>query len=1050
MDNQCGYYKTWEERPTAYSLMVHLEVHSNYSLLEGAATVRQLVARAVEFGLKTLALTDTGGLYAAIPFYQTAKDAGVKPIVGAQLGDLVILARDRDGYAELCRIITGWQLDPQFDPADHAGSPHLFVLASDRLRIEALLARGIDPLVAITHYGGSRSRYLAGQLCQFARDKKLRPVAVSPIYFLDAPDIKIHHVLSAIRLNTTVDNLPHDEIAPPEAWFRSKQEMDRLYGDWPDALQNTDWVAANCNVEFELGRPMFPEIDLPEGDTPFSRLWQYAFTGLKERYTPLRPDVMDRFHYELDIINRLGFAPYFLIVRDIVEFARGRDIPIVGRGSAANSLVAYALGITRVDPFKYDLYFERFLNMSRTDCPDIDLDICWRRRDEVIEYVYHKYGADRVAMICTFNTFQARSAMRDVAKAYGWTESEIGEVVRQLPHYRAHDIRTLVKHLPECRGLPIGEEPLKSILEISERIDGYPRHLSIHSGGVVIAPQPLTRFVPLQMAAKGILITQYDMHPIEDLGLIKMDLLGHRSLTVIKETVEMIRRNRAIEIDVESLPDPDPLTAELIRNGRSIGCFQIESPAMRTLLKSTRADNTDMLIKTLSLVRPGPSGSGMKKSFIERHLGREETVYLHPALEKVLGDTYGVMLYQEDILKVAHVIAGLDLAEGDALRRAMTKKRSPHEMAKSMRLFIDRARANGVPEQQADTIWGLIANFAEYSYCKAHASTYGEIAYQCTYLKAHFPAEFLASVLSNRGGFYHTAVYAEEAKRSGIQIYPPDVNKSEWNYTAEGENIRVGFVEVRNLRQAAVRGIINTRQAEPFDSVSDLCGRGAVGYADAELLINAGACDGFGKTRPELLWELKTIASAIAHRPARDGLLEVSGLFPHNLQEAPIPHLPNYSRKHRTDLQWTAFDIVLATHPIEYYASEFDGRQLILSDDMPSYAGTTVTMAGWLIAERRVGIKSGARHPGGCMKFITLEDPSGVFEAVLFPAVYQQYGHLLTSHGPYFITGEVQDENGYYSLIARGVERAGYLRKAPRISEITPPLHWMFPGSISS
>jgi DNA-directed DNA polymerase III PolC len=1037
--------------------MVHLEVHSNHSLLEGAATVRQLVARAVEFGIKTLALTDTGGLYAAIPFYQTALDAGVKPILGARLGDLVILARDRDGYSELCRIVTAFQLDPEFDlafaRACHAGSPHLFVLASDRSRIEALLERGIEPLVAIAHYGGSRSRYLAARLYQFARDKNLRPVAVSPIYFLDAPDIKIHRVLAAIRLNTTIDNLPPDKIASPEAWFRSKREMDRLYADWPDAMQNTDWVAANCNVEFDLGRPLFPEIDLPQGDTPFSRLWQYAFTGLKERYKPLRPDVMDRFHYELDIINRLGFAAYFLIVRDIVEFARGRGIPIVGRGSAANSLVAYALGITRVDPFKYDLYFERFLNMSRTDCPDIDLDICWRRRDEVIEYVYHKYGADRVAMICAFNTFQARSAMRDVAKAYGWTESEIGEVVRQLPHYRAHDIRTLVKHLPECRGLPIDEEPLKSILEIAERIDGYPRHLSIHSGGVVIAPQPLTRFVPLQMAAKGILITQYDMHPIEDLGLIKMDLLGHRSLTVIKETVEMIRRNRAIAIDIETLPDPDPLTARLIRNGRSIGCFQIESPAMRTLLKSTRAANTDMLIKTLSLVRPGPSGSGMKKTFIERHLGLEETVYLHPALEKVLGDTYGVMLYQEDILKVAHVIAGLDLAEGDSLRRAMTKKRSPHEMAKSMRLFIDRARANGVAEPQAEIIWGLIANFAEYSYCKAHASTYGEIAYQCAYLKAHFPAEFLACVLSNRGGFYHTAVYTEEAKRFGIEIYPPDVNKSEWNYTAEGENIRVGLLEIRNLSQAAARGIVNTRQTAPFDSVSDLCGRGGVGYADAGLLINAGACDGFGKTRPELLWELKTIATRPCARATASHPIDGTGLFPHHLQQAPVPRLPDYARKHRTDLQWLALGIVLATHPIEYYAAEFDDRQLILSEDMPAYAATTVTMAGWLIAERRVGIKS-ARHPGarhlggGCMKFITIEDPTGVFEAVLFPAVYQQYGHLLTTHGPYFITGEVQDENGCYSLIARAIERAGHLPKAPRISEITPPIHWMFPGSV--
>jgi len=1013
---------------------MHLEVHSNYSLLEGANTIRQLVGRAVEHGLKWLALTDTGGLYGALPFYTAARAAGVKPIIGARLGTAVVLARDREGYAGLCRLTTAFHTTPDFDMAEYGNSENLFFLTADRRLIERFHHRGLKPLVAVTHYGDSQSRYHAARMRDYAHSLGLRPVAVSPVYFLDAAHWKIHRVLAAIRHNATIDTLQPGDTARHQDRFRSPEEMKRLYGDWPEILQNAEWVASQCDLQLDLGKPLFPECDLPNDETPFSFLWKLAFDGLRKRYKPLTPQVIQRLHYELDIINRLGFAPYFLIVWNIVEHARNSDVPIVGRGSAANSLVAYVLGITRVDPFKYDLYFERFLNLSRTDCPDIDLDICWRRRDDIINYVYDTYGADRVAMICTFNTFQARAALRETAKAYGFTEAEVRDMVRQIPHYHAQDIRTVIKCLPECRHLRIDEDPLKSILDIAEAIDGYPRHLSIHSGGVVIAPQSLTRFVPLQRSAKGILITQYDMHPIEDLGLIKMDLLGHRSLTVIKETVELVAQNRGIQVDVESLPDPDPLTGDLIRHGRSIGCFQIESPAMRALLVSTRADNTDMLIKTLSLVRPGPSGSGMKKTFIDRHLGREAVVYLHPALERVLADTYGVMLYQEDILKVAQVIAGLDLAEADALRRAMSKKRGPQEMARSMRQFLEKARANGIGETEAEAIWGVIANFAEYSYCKAHASTYGEISYQCTYLKAHFPAEFLASVLSNRGGFYHPAVYVEEARRFGIEIRPPDVNRSHFNYTVEGEAIRMGFIEIKNLTQQAGRAILHARKTAPFTSIADLRQRTGAGPADIALLVQAGACDAFGCTRPQMLWELKILGHpsppAAAHPQPH--------LFSPAIEKAAVPHLPEYSKKHQIDLEWAMLGMTLSAHPIEYYASALTEKTLVTSQDMPAYNGRSVTMIGWLIAERRVALKN-----RGCMKFLTLEDVTGVYEAVLFPEAYQRFGHLLTTQGPFFIQGLIQEEQDHLSLIADYLERAGHSHKPPGLSEITPPMRWL-------
>jgi DNA-directed DNA polymerase III PolC len=1046
--------------------MIHLHAHSIYSLLHGTASPEQLVERAVACGMSAIALTDVDGMYGAIPFYQSALEAGIRPILGVQLERAVVLARNRAGYGRLCRMITALHLhrDPpeemaEDEPAPIAGLPSgtrkrwgvaegpfeladylhdedVFVLSSDRALLERLAAAGFHPLAAVTLYkGDAASRYYAGQLRDWARARGLRAVACSPVHFIEPEHYHVHRVLSAIRLNTTLGHLSEDQTAPPEAWFRTREEMEALYDEWPDLLRNTEWVAERCCVELELDRPMFPQCPVPKEESPFSYLWKLAFEGIRRRYRPMTPDAARRLQYELEVINELGFAPYFLIVTDIVRHARERDIPILGRGSAANSIVAYALGISRVDPLRYNLYFERFLNLSRSDCPDIDLDVCWRRRDEVIDYIYEQYGTDRVAMICTFNTFKARAAVRETGKAHGMTESEIGAVAKRLPHYSARDIRKVVRFLPECKGLPVDEEPLKSIIDVAEFIDGFPRHISLHPCGLVIAPEPLTEYTPLQRAAKGMLVSQYDMHPIERLGLVKMDVIGHRSLTVLDDAVHAIHERRGISIDLEDLPEPDPLAARLIGDGRTIGCFQIESPAMRALLQHTRSDNTDMLIKTLSLVRPGPSGSGMKQHFIDRRLGREAAEYLHPAMEEVLADTYGVMLYQEDILKVANAVAGMSLAEGDALRRAMTKRRSPREMAKNMQLFMTRAAEKGVDQSAAEQIWELIANFSKYSYCKAHACTYGEISYQCVYLKAHFPAEFMASVLSNRGGFYHSAVYIEEARRMGADVLPPDVNRSEYAYTVENGAVRTGFVEVRELTRQSVRALLECRRQRPFDSLLDFCRRTGMAYADVETLIASGACDSLGRNRAALRWELKLIMQHREKDAAWDGgqgqLLE--GAVPQEM----VPRLPDISARRRLNEQWGSLGLLASTHPFECHLHLLLGRELILSSDLKAYAGRAVTLAGWLIAERRVALKE-----RGAMKFVTFEDPAGVFEAVLFPEAYQRFGALFDSHGPYFVTGKVQQEDAYCSIIVSEVERAADCAKTPGSSQVTPPMSW--------
>ena len=557
---------------------------------------------------------------------------------------------------------------------------------------------------------------------------------------------------------------------------------------------------------------------------------------------------------------------------DIVNFALRKGIPIVGRGSAANSLVAYCLGITSADPLAHDLYFERFLNRSRTDCPDIDLDLCWRRRDEVLNYVYERHGADRVAMVSNHNTYQARSAFRDVARVFGLPIEEINRLSAMLPHYSAESIRDAKELFPEARDFPLDREPYRTIVARAEALDGFPRHLSIHIGGIVIGDRPLTDYLPLERATKGIVVTQFEMNAVEAIGLVKIDLLGHRSLSLIADTVVAVKRNRGAAVALPQIPDGDRETAALLRAGRTIGCFQIESPGMRSLLQMIRAENRLDVIHALSLIRPGPSGSGMKERFVRRRLGEEPTAYLDPRLEKVLGDTYGVMLFQEDILKVAAVIAGFTLEDGDTLRQAISKKRSPERIAALQERFLRGAAERGVRRETAEEIWKLIQNFAGYSYCKAHAVTYGAISYQAAYLKAHYPAEFLCAVMANQGGFYETREYLEEARRWGVRILPPDVTLSGVQHCAGGTMlegrrtpgcIRIGLAQVKGISQRALNSILHARAQRPFASLRDFYFRTQVNDSETERLILCGALGSLGRTRPQLLWELRLLSKDI-------------------------------------------------------------------------------------------------------------------------------------------------------------------------------------------
>jgi DNA polymerase III subunit alpha len=585
-----------------------------------------------------------------------------------------------------------------------------------------------------------------------------------------------------------------------EAWFKPAAEMQKRFSDHPELLQATLEIAARCNLQLELGKLIFPEFPVPEGESAFSYLWKLSFEGARKKYKPLRPEVLARLTHELEVIEKLHLAPYFLLVWDIVEEARRRGIPAVARGSAASSIVTYCLGISRVCPLRWGLYFERFLNVQRGDCPDIDIDICGARRDELLDYVYERWGSGSgdaqgpcVAMIGSFITMHARLAVREIAKVFGVPPGEVNHFTKRLPHRPVREILQAIRGLPECRDLPANEEPWKTILQVALRLDEAPRHLGIHPCGTVISARPLTGLTPLERAAKGIIVTQYDMNAIEALGLIKMDLLGQRGFTTmslaldniekqeikgVKEVKEkngvapdgLTPRPRAREIDFDAIPENDPATCAVMAQGRTMGVFQIESPGMRGLLRTMKARTLEEVAAALALIRPGASEYGSKELFLKRLRGEEPVLYAHAALQKILGDTMGVCIYQEQVMQIAQAVGSMSLQEADIVRRSAAKFSGQRERERLRGKFLKAAEQMGLTGAEREETWMMVEKFAGFGFCKAHAATYADISYRMTYLKTHHTAEFLAAMCSSGAGFYHVSAYVEEAKRWGIVV----------------------------------------------------------------------------------------------------------------------------------------------------------------------------------------------------------------------------------------------------------------------------------------
>lgn len=1032
------------------SAFVPLRVRSHGSLLHGTAAPEALVTRALELGCHALALTDRDNLYLAIRFYRAAHAEGLTPLLGAEITPVaaggpsaLLLALDRRGYAHLCEVISARHLDAEFDlvPALRERSEGLHVVVESPALATALLAAGIPPADhegAVRHAGvpprpgglwvgvrgvpSERSR-LAERVAA-ARRLGIPLVATGEVALLQPRDHDLHRVAVTAARGELLERMPPDAFAAREAWLASPAEWARRVravcagAGLPDvaeeALAHNTALASRCRLEIELGRPIFPHAPVPRGESGQAWLARLGRAGVRRRYGRGVPGgasrsagertALRRLESELAMIERLGFTDYFLLVAGIVEFARARGIPSVGRGSGASSMVSYCLGITNVDPIRHDLCFERFLHPTRRDCPDLDIDLCWKRRDEVITHVYQTYGAERVAMIATHATLGARSAFRETAKALGVSNARVNQLARRVPRALPRPYLEHLRELPQARGIDWSEPPLAEALRLAEGLEGAPRHLSVHCGGIVIGDRPLTHYVPLESAAKQVIVTQFEMRAIEAIGLVKMDLLGNRALTEIGQCVELVREHRGERVEIERIPENDPATAARLASGDTMNCFQLESPAMRHLLRMLRCGTLEETIAAVALIRPGAAESGMKEAFCRRHRGLEPASYLHPRLARVLGGTHGVMLYEEDVMRVASVLAGLSLGEGDDLRRAIGNaghapgdpSNREQALAALERGFVGRCVANGVAPEPAAAAWRALAQFAGYAFCKAHAAGYGTLGWQTAWLKTHYAAEFTVGVMNHHAGMYATWVHVEDLRRHGVVFRAPCVARSAWDTTLERDGaVRVGLARVFGLAAATGERILAARAAKPFASLADFADRARPTLPELESLILAGALDLTARTRAALLLEARVAAAqpAPGSRARTRAAISAPALvspdgadvMPDAVSPLPLPELPELDAVARFQGEFRSTGLWFGPHPLDLLVPADAFRDVTPAAAIDGMVGKRVTVIGLPCASRTVETKAGAP-----MLFLTLADRSGLAEAVLFPDAWRR------------------------------------------------------------
>jgi len=1056
---------------------VHLHLHTDYSLLDGACRISDLVSEAARRGMPAVAVTDHGNLFAAAKFYQEATTRGVKPIIGCEMyvsrgshkdktsdpdspgagraNHLVLLAETQEGYRNLMKLVSTGYLDgfyykPRVDHDLLSRNSRGLIALSACLRGEVAEALTEDKeaeareaayrlrdifgkgnfFLEIQDQGLEIERKVNPNLLRLSRDTGIPLVATNDAHYLSRDDARAQDVLLCIQTGKTVSDAHRMRFANDQFYFKTAEEMFQVFRELPDALSRTVEIASRCHVKIEPVQNPFPEFKVPHGHTPDSYFESVVREGFAARRTALDrlaasgsllhplAEYEQRLAYEIEVIKKMRFAGYFLIVWDFIRYARSQGIPVgPGRGSAAGSLVSYSLGITDVDPLQYGLLFERFLNPERISLPDIDIDFCMRRRGEVIDYVTQTYGRENVAQIITFGTLAAKAAIKDTGRALDLPFGEVDRLAKLVPAELNIKLDKALAESSQLRSAIESNERYTELMDVARRLEGFARHASTHAAGVVISPQPLVELVPLYKSNREEITTQYDMNALEKLGLLKMDFLGLTTLTVLDDAVKLIEQHRGAKLSLADLPLDDPQTYALFARAEMSGIFQFESHGMRDILRRYQPSRLEDLTALNALYRPGPIQGGMIDDFIARKQGKKKVAYDLPELQDILQETFGVILYQEQVIQIASRLAGYSLGEADLLRRAMGKKKK-EEMAAQREKFLAGCAGRKIPARKAERIFDLMEEFAGYGFNKSHACAYALLAYQTAWLKVHYPVEFFCALLTSETGSTEKMVkYIGEARSAGITVLPPDINSSDMDFTPAGEAIRFGLRAIRNVGENAVRSILEARQTiGKFRSLAQFCEVADVRLLNRrtlESMIRAGAMDSLGARRSQLMAMIDP-AIEQAQRLVRERSVGQHGLFGAGAEPSAaghsadvLPDIEEWPEHERLAREYEMLGFYVSGHPLERYRARLDELSVCPLGALEEKSnGAEVSIAGIVAAERAMRSRKGQRW-----SILTLQDMTGVAEVLVFPESFQRLERTLRKGATVVVKGKISVED---------------------------------------
>lgn len=1038
---------------------VPLHLHSEYSLLDGAIRLKDLCAFAKENDMPAVAITDHGVMYGAIDFYRTAKEIGIKPLIGCEfyvyqgelseknsskthLNHLVLIAKDKQGYANLVKLVSiahcdGFYYKPrvnfelikkyskgliclsacvQGELADLILQKEIKKAKETTQKYKELFKN--DYYIELQDHGLDKQKRSNPDLINIARELDIKLVITNDSHYLRKEDADWHDTLLCLQTNALKSEENRFHFPNNEFYVKTVSELRDAF-KWLDsetfeqAIKNTVEIAEKCHLIIEMGNSPFPDYEVPKNHTVESYLEFKVREGLKKRYKAITSEIEERVKYELGVIEQMGFSAYFLITWDFIHFAKESGIPVgPGRGSAAGSIVAYALEITDLDPIRHNLLFERFLNPERISMPDVDIDFCIERRSEVIDYVSKKYGADKVCQIVTFGTFAAKAALKGVARVFNIPFAESNKLSSLIPSNPGAKIDDALQDGMELKNLYDTDPEIKKLVDMAKSIEGIKNNIGMHAAGIIISHKPLNEIVPVQPSKEGIIITEYPMTDLEKLGLLKMDFLGLRNLTIISNTLKMIKQLHGIEIDINNIPLDDKKTYKMLTNGKTAGIFQLESSGMTKLVRDLKPSVFEDLGALVALFRPGPLESGMVTDFVERKHGRQKITYAHPLLEPILKDTYGTIVYQEQIMQIFQTLAGYSLGQADMVRRMMGKKKVD-EMAKQKEKFIEGAGKNGMSAKNATELFEQIEKFAEYCFNRSHSAAYAFVAYQTAYLKAHYTVEYLSALLSSVASDQDkTQAYIEEALKYGIKVLPPDINKSYAEFTPDEKNIRFGLVSIKQVGEVVVEAIIKEREENsPFESIYDFCKRVDSKCSNKRVmegLIKSGAFSNIEKSRKQLLDNLEYIVST-ANKETQARELGQCSLFEGMECEAPKFTLAGTDEEF-DDKQIQSFEkeflgFYVTSHPLSSIRDKLPFLMTHKISDISEIPNDKmVTICGLITSIKQIPTK---KDPSKFIKFITIEDLTGKIEVVCFNKKLQEYDDFLQSEQKVIISGRV-------------------------------------------